>query len=205
MVKLMGRSYSLVQFFHYSSFSLYFAFCVFLNLFPSLCFPYALSISPLGFSLFSFSFPVCCHSSSRLPLLLFSLFSLFSSLFPPLFSFSAVSFFPSFPPSVFLFSVVQCWCGCDGEWQWLLDEEDDELTMALAVLVRLSPLLYSFLCRSPLVFPLVSSFVFFFQFSSVLPPLCPSVSPAFIGQRPCAGNGQLDNVCRGMTAVTYAP
>ncbi|KAH8520528.1 hypothetical protein H0E87_001825, partial [Populus deltoides] len=70
-----------------------------------------------------------------------------------------------------------CWCGCDGEWQWLLDEEDDELTMALAVL-----------------------------FSSVPPPpLCPSVSPAFRGQRPCAGNGQLDNVCRGMTAVTYAP
>jgi hypothetical protein len=37
---------------------------------------------------------------------------------------------------------VQCWCGCDGEWQWLLDEEDDELTMALAMLVRLSPLLF---------------------------------------------------------------
>jgi hypothetical protein len=32
-----------------------------------------------------------------------------------------------------------------------------------------------------------------------------SFSPAFIGQRPCAGNSQLDNVCRGMTAVTYAP
>ncbi|KAJ6981335.1 hypothetical protein NC653_024669 [Populus alba x Populus x berolinensis] len=31
-----------------------------------------------------------------------------------------------------------CWSGCDGEWQWLLDEEDDELKMALAVLVRLS-------------------------------------------------------------------
>jgi hypothetical protein len=91
--------------------------------------------------------------------------------------------------SPLLLSVVQCWCGCDGEWQWLLDEEDDELTMALAMLVRLSPLLF---------------------FSSVVPlwfslPLCPSVSPAFIGQRPCAGNGQLDNVCRGMTAVTYAP
>ncbi|KAJ6860251.1 hypothetical protein NC651_036572 [Populus alba x Populus x berolinensis] len=27
-----------------------------------------------------------------------------------------------------------CWCGSDGEWQWLLDEEDDELKMALAVL-----------------------------------------------------------------------
>jgi hypothetical protein len=50
---------------------------------------------------------------------------------------------------------VQYWCGCDGEWQWLLDEEDDELMMAFAVLVRLSPLLYSFLCRSPLVFPLL--------------------------------------------------
>jgi len=37
------------------------------------------------------------------------------------------------------------------------------------------------------------------------PPSCPSVSPAFIGQRPCAGNGQFDNVCRGMIAVTYAP
>jgi len=35
--------------------------------------------------------------------------------------------------------------------------------------------------------------------------ICPSVSPAIIGQRPCAGNGQLDNVCRGMTAMTYAP
>ncbi|KAJ6877015.1 hypothetical protein NC651_029899 [Populus alba x Populus x berolinensis] len=59
---------------------------------------------------------------------------------------------------------VQCWSGSDVEWQWLLDEEDDELKMALAVLVRLS----SF-C------PFFSSF---FQ----------SSSPAFIGQRwPCAG------------------
>ncbi|KAJ6886536.1 hypothetical protein NC651_027035 [Populus alba x Populus x berolinensis] len=46
MVKLIGRCYSPLQFFLYSSFSLFFAFCVFLNLFPSLCFPYALSISP---------------------------------------------------------------------------------------------------------------------------------------------------------------
>jgi len=37
---------SLLQFFLYSSLSLFFAFCVFLNLFPSLCFPYAFSISP---------------------------------------------------------------------------------------------------------------------------------------------------------------
>ena len=66
------------------------------------------------------------------------------------------------PSSIFLFSIVQCWCGCDGEWQWLLDEEDDELTMALAVLVRLSPLLYSFLCRSPLVFPPLSFSFFLF-------------------------------------------
>jgi len=36
----------LLQFFLYSSLSLFFAFCVFLNLFPSLCFPYAFSISP---------------------------------------------------------------------------------------------------------------------------------------------------------------
>jgi len=70
----------------------------------------------------------------------------------------SVSVFPPHclvPSSVFLFFVVQYWCGCDGEWQWLLDEEDDELMMAFAVLVRLSPLLYSFLCRSPLVFPLL--------------------------------------------------
>jgi len=81
----------------------------------------------------------------------------------------SVSIFPPHclvPFSGFLFFVVQCWCGCDGEWQWLLDEED-ELTMALAVLVQLSPLLYSFPCRSSLVFPLVSSF-FFFPFSSLL-------------------------------------
>ncbi|XP_073262723.1 protein ACCELERATED CELL DEATH 6 [Populus alba] len=32
------------------------------------------------------------------------------------------------------FGEIQCWCGSDGEWQWLLDEEDDELKMALAVL-----------------------------------------------------------------------
>jgi hypothetical protein len=48
---------------------------------------------------------------------------------------------------------VQCWCGCDGEWQWLLDEEDDELTMALAMLVRLSPLLF-FSSVAPLWFSL---------------------------------------------------
>jgi len=47
----------------FSLLSLYFAFCVFLNLFPSLCFPYALSISPLGFSLFFFFFSL---SLSRL-------------------------------------------------------------------------------------------------------------------------------------------
>ncbi|KAJ6897915.1 hypothetical protein NC652_024669 [Populus alba x Populus x berolinensis] len=29
---------------------------------------------------------------------------------------------------------VECWCGSYGEWRWLLDEEDDELKMALAVL-----------------------------------------------------------------------
>jgi len=94
----------------------------------------------------------------------------------------SVSIFPPHclvPFSVFLFFVVQCWCGCDGEWQWLLDEED-ELTMALAVLVQLSPLLYSFPCRSSLVFPLVSSFFFFLsvlfcspQVISVFPPYIP--------------------------------
>ncbi|KAJ6978698.1 hypothetical protein NC653_026987 [Populus alba x Populus x berolinensis] len=58
------------------------------------------SVFPLWFFCFScsplfFSFPVCCPSSSGLPLLLFSLFSSLS----PLFSFSAVSLlFPS--PSV---------------------------------------------------------------------------------------------------------
>ena len=49
-------------------------------------------------------FPVCCPSSSRLPLLLFSLFSLFSSLFPPLFSFSTVSS-PSPPFTVFQYRI----------------------------------------------------------------------------------------------------
>jgi hypothetical protein len=43
-----------------------------------------------------------------------------------------------------------------------------------------------------------------FLFHRVL-PLFSFFSLAFIGQRPCAGNGQLDNVCRGMTAMTYAP
>jgi len=116
------------------------------------------------------------RSTVILPLLCVFFLLSFPSPFlsPPLFS-------PQYcllPPSVFLFFVVQCWCGCDGEWQWLLDEEDDELTMALAVLVRLSPLLYSFLCRSPLVFPLVSSFVF--SFSSLLSSFPPSFFIVFL-------------------------
>ncbi|KAJ6947867.1 hypothetical protein NC651_002278 [Populus alba x Populus x berolinensis] len=98
MVKLIGRSYTLLQFFLYYSFSLYFALCVFLNLFPSLCFPYALSISALKFSLFSFC--LCLFASLSTPLLLtFSLFWLsFSLLQCPLSVFSSLS--RSFP-SVF--------------------------------------------------------------------------------------------------------
>jgi len=62
-------------------------------------------------------------------------------------------------------------------------------------------------------FPSVPSRFFLFFLSPCLVPLCPLpgvpltvlLPPAFIGQRPCVGNCQLDNVCRGMTAVTYAP
>ncbi|KAJ6884403.1 hypothetical protein NC652_031418 [Populus alba x Populus x berolinensis] len=43
-----------------------------------------------------------------------------------------------------------CWSGSDVEWQWLLDEEDDELKMALAVLVRLSSFCPFFFVRLPL-------------------------------------------------------
>jgi len=50
-----------------------------------------------------------------------------------------------------------------------------------------------------------SVFFLLFFFPSRCPPSTVLLPPAFIGQRPCAGNGQLDNVCRGMTAVTYAP
>ena len=134
---------------------------------PLTCFFYRL---PLSFS----PPPLSRLSPFRSPLfsllLLSRSFSLpSSSLHSPSLS---LSFFFSFlfsphclvPSSVFLFFVVQCWCDCDGEWQWLLEEEDDELTMALAVLVRLSPLLYSFLCRSPLVFPLLSFLSFFIVF-----------------------------------------
>ena len=116
-------------------------------------------LPPFFFS-FTVASPLSPFLSPPLPYTLllcpfFFSFSLFSSLSR---SPSSVSAPPHclVPSSVFIFFVVQCWCGCDGEWQWLLDEEDDELTMALAVLVRLSPLLYSFLCRSPLVFPLLS-------------------------------------------------
>jgi hypothetical protein len=91
------------------------------------------------------------------------------------------------------FPVVQCWCGCVGEWQWLLDEEDDELTMALAVLVRHSPLFFSFLCHSPLVFPLVS------------PPFH-RLSLAFISQRmACSAMSNLVTACRGIVAVKHSP
>jgi len=93
----------------------------------------------------------------------------------------------------FFFPVVQCWCGCDGEWHWLLDEADDELTMVLAVLVRLSPLLFSFLCRSPLVFPPVS------------PPFH-RLSLAFISQRmACGATSNLVTACRGIVAVKHSP
>jgi len=91
------------------------------------------------------------------------------------------------------FFVVQYWCGYDGEWQWLLDEEDDELTMALAVLVRLSPFLFSFLCRSPLVFPPVS------------PPFH-RLSLAFISQRmACDATSNLVTACRGIVAMKHSP
>jgi hypothetical protein len=155
------------------------------SLLPILCF-LTLSLCLSLFSFFSKDFPPSVSFSLCCPVLLpsrsFFLCSPCSLLLPPLFSLSSLRslffsplclvlsppLFSSFPcscsslsispSSVFLFSVVQCWCGCDGEWQWLLDEEDDELTMALAVLVRLSPLLFFFSCRSPLVFLLVFSY-----------------------------------------------
>ena len=95
-------------------------------------------------------------------------------------------------PFLGFFFVVQYWCGYDGEWQWLLDEEDDELTMALAVLVRLSPFLFSFLCRSPLVFPPVS------------PPFH-RLSLAFISQRmACDATSNLVTACRGIVAMKHS-
>jgi len=88
--------------------------------------------------------------------------------------------------SPLVLSVVQCWCGCDGEWQWLLDEEDDELTMALAMLVRLSPLL------SPPPLPLLCS-PFFHRL-------------AFISQRmACGATSNLVTACRGIVAVKHSP
>ena len=127
----------------------------------SLSFPFPSVFSPSPLT-FLFSPLLFLTLSFSVPFFLF-FFSLFSSLSR---SPSSVSAPPHclVPSSVFLFFVVQCWCDCDGEWQWLLEEEDDELTMALAVLVRLSPLLYSFLYRSPLVFPLLSFLSFFIVF-----------------------------------------
>jgi len=153
-------------------------------------FPSVFSPSPLTFL---FSPLLFLTLSFSVPFFLF-FFSLFSSLSR---SPSSVSAPPHclVPSSVFLFFVVQCWCDCDGEWQWLLDKEDDELTMALAVLVRLSPLLYSFLCRSPLVFPLLSFLPFFIVFSL-----------AFISQRmACGATSNLVTACRGIVAVKHSP
>ena len=155
-------------------------------------------------------FPIV-FSSLRSPLPLFFLSSLvaFPSLFcslPPLClaSFSSFIFPFSFCPCspllfFFLLSVVQCWSGSDGEWQWLLDEEDDELKMALAVLVRLSsfcpPFSFVSLSRFSFLSSLYSPFVSFF-FSSrclVAPlPFLHCLSLAFISQgKPCGGNGCL--------------
>jgi len=142
-------------------------------LLPSACFCFS-SLSRF-FSVFLppvlFFFPSLCRLFPPFVLSLFPLSSL-----PSL---SRCRFF-----SPLLLSVVQCWCGCDGEWQWLLDEEDDELTMALAMLVRLSPLLF-FSSVVPLWFSL--SFPLFFFFSSLLfssghlcfPPLHSSLSLSF--------------------------
>jgi len=184
------------------------------SLLPILCF-LTLSLCLSLFSFFSKDFPPSVSFSLCCPVLLpsrsFFLCSPCSLLLPPLFSLSSLRslffsplclvlsppLFSSFPcscsslsispSSVFLFSVVQCWCGCDGEWQWLLDEEDDELTMALAVLVRLSPLLFfflsfpsgfpsRFLLFSPLclypalhLFPCLSPLSLSFFLSSVIP------------------------------------
>jgi hypothetical protein len=65
--------------------------------------------------------------------------------------------------------------------------------MALAVLVRHSPLFFSFLCHSPLVFPLVS------------PPFH-RLSLAFISQRmACSAMSNLVTTCRGIVAVKHSP
>ncbi|KAJ6884402.1 hypothetical protein NC652_031418 [Populus alba x Populus x berolinensis] len=94
--------------------------------------------------------------------------------------------------SPFSASFSLCWSGSDVEWQWLLDEEDDELKMALAVLVRLSSFCPFFFVRLPLsvFFPLFT--VLSLCLLLFLPSLCfcfppffssffQSSSPAFIG------------------------
>jgi len=157
----------------------------------SLCFFH--SFQKISHPLFSpspfvLSFPFCpppVFSSSPLLFLFSPLSRSFSTVFLPLVLFSFplyVVFFPSLSRCFFsplLLSVVQCWCGCDGEWQWLLDEEDDELMMALAMLVRLSPLLF-FSSVVPLSFSLSFSPFFFLsvlfcssQLISVFPPYIP--------------------------------
>ena len=149
-------------------------------LFPSFFLCNFLSPRLLSVFFFVFSFPFCLLSLSSPPLCL---------CFPP-----------SLSRSLFCFSLFCCavLCGCDGEWQWLLDEEDDELTMALAVLVWLSPLLYSFLCRSPLAFPLLSFSSPLFSFHCL--------SLAFISQRmACGATSNLVTTCRGIVAVKHSP
>jgi hypothetical protein len=145
----------------------------------SLCFFH--SFQKISHPLFSsspfvLSFPFCpppVFSSSPLSFLFSPLSRSFSTVFLPLVLFSFplyVVFFPSLSRCFFsplLLSVLYYRYGCDGEWQWLLDEEDDELTMALAMLVRLSPLLF-FSSVVPLWFSLSFSPLFFFQFSFVL-------------------------------------
>ena len=71
--------------------------------------------------------------------------------------------------------------GGDGEWQWLLDEEYDELMMAWAVLVRLSPLFFSLSFPSGFFSCADLCFVFFF-FYLLFRFLC-SPSPLFTS--PC--------------------
>jgi len=133
----------------------------------------------------------------------------FPLFFPHCFLFLLSPSSPPFPPLFFSFSLCSagavvmengsgCWTKMMMSWRWRWQCWYGSLPSF--ILSSVVPLWFS------LSFPLL----FFFSFSSLLflpppPPPCPSVSPAFRGQRPCAGNGQLDNVCRGMTAVTYAP
>ena len=108
MVKLIGRSYSLLQFFLYSFFSLFFAFCLFLNIFPSLCFFSFLSRRchlSVFFFVVSFSPPLSVFFSS-----LHCTHSVFPHTFPslsPPFSFLSRSFFIAKTACVFYNENVQ--------------------------------------------------------------------------------------------------